>query len=626
MFSYFDGEFLFGHFFRVQMDYETGENLGQNINDLFEIEDCIWGLDSKNYQDFSNQILTYISTNSKMLPYLLNSISRAFYYHPLNIKEFGLLYEELYKILPQNYSNGYFEHNLLCKNILPYQISSDLNTQIDENSEFYSNSIQKILFDDNLDEFIDETSKPGFGYFEVISLKPLYNKSMGYLNCAAFFGSLKIFKFLFMQKTSFIDPNTLYYAVCGGNLEIIHLCLNKIGSHKKGMTGAIKSHRNEIVQYLIDNFDEKVDPDVALLSCNSKAFFYAFNNYQFDYLDYLSFAGKSCHAFAFDSMIKRIRTRIMLPHETIQNIIRGIASGGSAYICKQFFKNFTCKELSLAILEAVRSDRDLILKELLPKDSKNAKQIDTIIMACRYGCLKSIILLYKDGYPINDRCVELAIKYEKLHVFKYIFPIYLKTSMKYRDYIVINDAMNVAIANDNLALINLYIEQSHKYWKRFDKLILPHQIVLNACYCGALRIVNGLFALGYQPGSFMDLMKSAIIGGKLSCLKILFENGADVNEVDQNGTSPLMKAALENKYEIVEYLLEKGANVWIKNKFNETAYKIAVYFRYMKIKKAIFNSVPFYFVPFFLFVENRTFKYSVVIAVILIFIYIAIIN
>lgn len=53
--------------------------------------------------------------------------------------------------------------------------------------------------------------------------------------------------------------------------------------------------------------------------------------------------------------------------------------------------------------------------------------------------------------------------------------------------------------------------------------------------------------------------------GRKNIVKILIENGADVNLKDKRGSTPLYWAAFRNNFEIAKMLLEKGADVNIKN-------------------------------------------------------------
>ena len=58
-----------------------------------------------------------------------------------------------------------------------------------------------------------------------------------------------------------------------------------------------------------------------------------------------------------------------------------------------------------------------------------------------------------------------------------------------------------------------------------------------------------------------DALKMAAPGRNVACVKILVEAGADVNDKDYYGTTPLARAVKGGHEECVEFLLSKGADV-----------------------------------------------------------------
>jgi hypothetical protein len=59
--------------------------------------------------------------------------------------------------------------------------------------------------------------------------------------------------------------------------------------------------------------------------------------------------------------------------------------------------------------------------------------------------------------------------------------------------------------------------------------------------------------------------------GNFEIVKVLIENGANVNIVDNEGWSPLMRASLAGKEDIVDILLKNGAKAQLLNSLNESA-------------------------------------------------------
>jgi ankyrin repeat protein len=57
----------------------------------------------------------------------------------------------------------------------------------------------------------------------------------------------------------------------------------------------------------------------------------------------------------------------------------------------------------------------------------------------------------------------------------------------------------------------------------------------------------------------------------LDAVKLLVEKGADVNATAEDGSTPLMLAALNEKQDVVDYLLAKGSQPGAKDEKGQTA-------------------------------------------------------
>lgn len=77
-----------------------------------------------------------------------------------------------------------------------------------------------------------------------------------FIDYSAFCGSLKCFKYLFLEKVP-ISSKTFNYAVQGGNNEIIHILDQDNNDFKRKDLNSIKSairyHRNDIFDWLFEN-------------------------------------------------------------------------------------------------------------------------------------------------------------------------------------------------------------------------------------------------------------------------------------------------------------------------------------------------------------------------------------
>ena len=81
----------------------------------------------------------------------------------------------------------------------------------------------------------------------------------------------------------------------------------------------------------------------------------------------------------------------------------------------------------------------------------------------------------------------------------------------------------------------------------------------------------------------------AVREGHLEILKLLLQNGVDVNARDNEGNSALLLASGFGRDDIVEFLLDHGADIYITNCNNATPLHIAAYYGHKKIVNYLLN-------------------------------------
>lgn len=80
----------------------------------------------------------------------------------------------------------------------------------------------------------------------------------------------------------------------------------------------------------------------------------------------------------------------------------------------------------------------------------------------------------------------------------------------------------------------------------------------------------------------------AAFNGDLGHLKLLVEQGViNINERDDKGCTPLHKAAGQGQLNVVQWLIENGANATIKNNAGETARDVAQRFAQLAVSKIL---------------------------------------
>jgi ankyrin repeat protein len=93
----------------------------------------------------------------------------------------------------------------------------------------------------------------------------------------------------------------------------------------------------------------------------------------------------------------------------------------------------------------------------------------------------------------------------------------------------------------------------------------------------AARIVAGVTPLQVASGAGYDgNFQVNAPGGWMAAVKYLVEEmGADVNEADNRGYTPLHNAAFRGDNEMILYLISKGADVHVETKSGDTAVDMA---------------------------------------------------
>ena len=109
-------------------------------------------------------------------------------------------------------------------------------------------SFQNIITQNN----IDLNSQIKHSHYEFVKFINYKDNMPTLVEYSAFFGSINIFKYLYIQSNSVIlPPMTGRYAVAGGNSEIISLCIERgFDLSKNCMNVAIAFHRYKVCEFL----------------------------------------------------------------------------------------------------------------------------------------------------------------------------------------------------------------------------------------------------------------------------------------------------------------------------------------------------------------------------------------
>ncbi|KAK8836383.1 hypothetical protein M9Y10_039726 [Tritrichomonas musculus] len=127
-------------------------------------------------------------------------------------------------------------------------------------NHFNPTQLHKTIRNDDIDEFQSLLSKNNYSYnhnfdFSYYERTLTECKTPSLIQIAATYGSIKIFKFLWMQNDIIYDDNLICYAISGRNYEIIHICEEKC-SKSRALRFSINSHQHELTDYFIDNIND----------------------------------------------------------------------------------------------------------------------------------------------------------------------------------------------------------------------------------------------------------------------------------------------------------------------------------------------------------------------------------
>ena len=141
-----------------------------------------------------------------------------------------------------------------------------------------------------------------------------------------------------------------------------------------------------------------------------------------------------------------------------------------------------------------------------------------------------------------------------------------KSSPEIVKYLIDNGANTKIIDKNGENLIGALIE-SYKLNKPNEKSTFDDKVLIFDKYNISLKSIDnkGNTALHY-----------AVISQNLDLIKKVLQWGIDINKVNENGETALIKATmLANDTNILEYLISKGANKKITTEFGETAFDLA---------------------------------------------------
>jgi ankyrin repeat protein len=195
-------------------------------------------------------------------------------------------------------------------------------------------------------------------------------------------------------------------------------------------------------------------------------------------------------------------------------------------------------------------------------------------MACKNGDLDTASLLLKKGYTVDSlsdspgKPLHTAVENGDKQVVQFI----LEKDLNLSDA-KIYKALEISVNGNHVEIAEIICNHGGNFNPGKYETIL-----LNAVNYNEYSMVKMLLEHEVSPDSQMPGGKSAltIAASKNTDIVILLvENGANVNQKDNLGLTPLMTAAKYGKADIVAFLLAHDADPTLRDKSGWTAYDFA---------------------------------------------------
>lgn len=160
------------------------------------------------------------------------------------------------------------------KELDPQQLNLMMNTG------YSTDKLATIIRNDDIDSFLKIVSESG-GQFNIdqkikstkFERTSILSHDPSLIQYAAFFNSLKIFKYLYLNKAD-IETNNygmyslLHFAICGGSIEIVHILEQNDFELFSGIPISIKYFQNDILSWLLENHFPTTADDFDLMGYN----------------------------------------------------------------------------------------------------------------------------------------------------------------------------------------------------------------------------------------------------------------------------------------------------------------------------------------------------------------------
>ena len=395
----------------TSLDDSVGKQTPE-MKEFISVVDKIFETNDSNMNESFDIIVNYITNhnNRDTVSYFYKLVSYCMEVRPLNAKIFGDLLcslfskygrEEVFRTVTgsKRFMSFLAIHKMIDKEKIVTEIPDE-----EKLFRFYEpDTIGSFIQDDDIDSFQDLVAKtiefkynqtflitPGTPPYCIIQSK-YAPKNVSLLSLSAFYGAIKIFKYLTLNKVEYSTIDTLF-AVAGGNFEIIHLLEHKnVKFDTFCFKLASQYHRNDLFEWLrinymgktIQKYDKETETrpfppqSAAVANFNPAIFVFTVENMWWPDLNAVYEAVTVNDLVSFNLLVTK----------------------------QKMFPVFNEKVLSLACLNGSYDIIDILLKEIKTFTNKQV-----LINACKFNSLEIVQKLIDHGAKVqNDDNMSLDI-------------------------------------------------------------------------------------------------------------------------------------------------------------------------------------------------------------------------